>query len=553
MQWEALMYHEERAVSPAVTGDGSAAPSPVAEPAPSATSELPSSSSLLRFALFALGLVAAVPWLTNQLGAFTHGQGVYDLSVYYAAALALRDNAHANIYDPAVLQRAAALHGAYLMPVATLYLYPPLLAIAFIPLTVVSFNAAAYIWAACNIAFWLIATGFVVSLFADLLGCGAEVRAFGRWMRSVPPFSGAGRARMPRLSDTAVFAIALPVILSLMSATFQESIVIGQVSLFVLVLLVLALWLERHGRPGAAGAVLAVATLIKVFPGIFLLYFVLRGKWRAVIGFVAGFVALVVGMALYVGIRGVWATHFIFTNGTNSGQQYQNEALARVPFWLSVVVNHRLSDRWATLLGYVLIALVLAAFVAGLVWAARGLWRTGFGFYVRGSESAEITCAGFAWALCTMVLISPVTWEHHLAWLFPAFIVAVGLSLPYLRRPGWPAQGSWITPAVVLAVVVVGYVLVAHDLPFGYDGRVPFDPSPNFLGKIPVRPFFMIQRPVGGLLLWLATGYLFLRLSGQSATGGRALAEEVAQQTVAADGVSGSGGAADEEVDVQAR
>jgi hypothetical protein len=148
-----------------------------------------------------------------------------------------------------------------------------------------------------------------------------------------------------------------------------------------------------------------------------------------------------------------------------------------------------------------------------------------------------------------MVLISPVTWEHHLAWLLPPFIIAVGLSLPYLGRSGWQASSGWgtpaVVPAVVLAVAVVGYVLVAHDLPFGYDGRVPFDPSPNLLGKIPVRPFFMIQRPVGGLLLWCATGYMFLRLSGRQATADRVLAQNGAMQTVTAK-------AAGEEVDVQA-
>ena len=87
-----------------------------------------------------------------------------------------------------------------------------------------------------------------------------------------------------------MFAIGLPIVLSLMSASLEESVVIGQVSLFVLFLLVLALWLSHRGKLGAAGAILAAATLIKIFPILFLAYFLLRGKWKAVAGFAAGFI-----------------------------------------------------------------------------------------------------------------------------------------------------------------------------------------------------------------------------------------------------------------------
>src|SRR5205085_11695577 len=57
----------------------------------------------------------------------------------------------------------------------------------------------------------------------------------------------------------------------------------GQLNLVLLLLIVGAWTLERSGRPGWAGVLLGVATALKVFPGLLVLYYALRGQRRAVL------------------------------------------------------------------------------------------------------------------------------------------------------------------------------------------------------------------------------------------------------------------------------
>src|SRR5690242_16075106 len=87
---------------------------------------------VLRITLCLLLLVAAAYWVLTAL-AILHDPALgYDFGVYYAAALALRDTPHANIYSLHVIQAAARQHHA---PVPTLpYLYPSLLAVLLLPL-----------------------------------------------------------------------------------------------------------------------------------------------------------------------------------------------------------------------------------------------------------------------------------------------------------------------------------------------------------------------------------------------------------------------------------
>jgi hypothetical protein len=52
--------------------------------------------------------------------------------------------------------------------------------------------------------------------------------------------------------------------------------------------------------------------------------------------------------------------------------------------------------------------------------------------------------------------------------------------------------------------------MTMYQLPFGYDRDSTLGLSALFLHH-PVRPLYMLMRPLGGVLLWLASGTLFLR------------------------------------------
>jgi hypothetical protein len=66
--------------------------------------------------------------------------------------------------------------------------------------------------------------------------------------------------------------------------------VLGQVGLLVTFLVVLCWYLVEAGRPGSAGIILSLAVLIKILPGVLILYFVLKRQWRVLGGVLAGLV-----------------------------------------------------------------------------------------------------------------------------------------------------------------------------------------------------------------------------------------------------------------------
>src|SRR5262249_14357675 len=74
-----------------------------------------------------------------------------------------------------------------------------------------------------------------------------------------------------RLTALPARRVALLVFLAVVP--LRTNFLFGQQHLLVLALLCLAAWLDVGGRPARAGAVLAVAAAIKVYPALFALFF----------------------------------------------------------------------------------------------------------------------------------------------------------------------------------------------------------------------------------------------------------------------------------------
>ncbi len=103
--------------------------------------------------------------------------------------------------------------------------------------------------------------------------------------------------------------IAVPLAWLCLFHPLAQELQLGQVDLLVLGALVGAFALEDRGRPWSAGALIAIATGLKVAPAIFLVDAVLRRRWRAVGGVALGMTGLVAACALRYGIAGCWAEH----------------------------------------------------------------------------------------------------------------------------------------------------------------------------------------------------------------------------------------------------
>lgn len=177
----------------------------------------------------------------------------------------------------------------------------------------------------------------------------------------------------------------------------------GQLSLLLLVLLTGVWACSRAGRDGWAGALLAVAIAVKLFPALALLYFVLQRRWRAVAATTLTLAALLTATGLVCG----WDCYERFvTRGMASVQDWRaapsNASLSALSAKLfdpgsnsSITPLHQ-SATLARLLGGLACLLVLVVLARCLRWATTTEERDG----------------AFALTLVAMLLCSPITWAH---------------------------------------------------------------------------------------------------------------------------------------------
>jgi hypothetical protein len=91
--------------------------------------------------------------------------------------------------------------------------------------------------------------------------------------------------------------VALVVFLALIP--LRNSFLSGQMHVLVLLLLTFAAWLYFRRSSYFAGIILAIAAALKVYPALFLIFFIVRKQWRAAAGLVLG-LSGAVAISLYI-------------------------------------------------------------------------------------------------------------------------------------------------------------------------------------------------------------------------------------------------------------
>ena len=320
----------------------------------------------------------------------------------------------------------AVLHGRDLYsfvghaPQRLPFTYPPFAALLATPLTVVSFTVAGWVWSVGEV---LTTVAITAIAFRPLL------RRFGSWWPLVAGLVAGALQQMLPLRDEIKF---------------------GQVDeLLVLMCAVDCLLLVRR-RGG--GVLVGLATAIKLTPGVFVVYLLVTGRRRAAAIAVATFVsASLLAAALLPGdSKTFWTDALWHSERLRANDGTSNQSLRGM--WLRAVHDGRLSAAlW--------IASVVVVAVIGL-WRARALHRA-------GDELTAVAVTGLL-----AVLLSPVSWIHHLAWLplVLAAIVADGrdrrrlvaaaavyaffvVKLPWIGAhwaSDWGARGRPVWPARVV-------------------------------------------------------------------------------------------------------
>jgi alpha-1,2-mannosyltransferase len=298
------------------------------------------------------------------------------LALAFASVRWLGDVWHWPLLDLQVYRRGAGelLHGRSLYDSAPHHPHPEL------PFTYPPFAAALFVPA------YLVGpvlSGIGMSLLS--LGCYALMtltcgRRLGLPWSTLLPLAAAGLALEP----------------------VQRTFWLGQVNLLLAAMVVADCFLV----PGRwRGALIGVAAGIKIIPGVYVVYLVLRRDWPSVARAAGGF-ATTVAVSAVASPRD--ASHFwtkLFWDPNHVGQQayISNQSLygQLVRFTRDV---HPATGVYA--------ALALAVLGISACAATRQLHR--------GDDVAALTCVAFGG-----LLISPISWSHHWVWFVPALLVLV--------------------------------------------------------------------------------------------------------------------------------
>lgn len=251
----------------------------------------------------------------------------------------------------------------------------------------------------------------------------------------------------------------------------------GQVSMLVAACLTASWLCNERKRPVAAGAFAGLAVLVKLFPALIALYFLIRRDWRALISMV---------LVIACGVALAW-----FTVGPEDILRYVSEAAPEsADRWSSHPLNVSLLGALQVLLGDLtwgteplVKAPEAARALAGLLGAAIVAVTS-----IRGLLFLRHTALGarrlFAGSCIAALLLSPLTWSHTL-------VVAVFPLIVEITRPQ-SARGR-------LLILAVAFLLIGFPGP--PVGRLL---APVFAGGlIPWYAAAVFQAPAIGLvILW---------------------------------------------------
>jgi alpha-1,2-mannosyltransferase len=363
------------------------------------------------------GVVACLVWL--RWSGIRKGIWV-DLDVYVRGAAAVA--AHEPLYSVSV-------HG---LP----FTYSPFAAVLFMPLQL--FGVVGARWA----------------LTVASIGCYVLVVVVcARRLRMNPP-------------NAALVGLA-----GLTVEPFLRNILLGQINLVLLALIVVDCFVVP---PRYRGMLIGIATGVKLVPGAFVLFLVLKRDWAAAGRAVAAFF-VTIGVGAAFAPRDsllFWSGGFIKLSRFGSAaiiggdNQSLNAALMRL--------THDLTPPFLLVL-----LLSLSAMALGLVAAKRQIDL--------GNEVNALVCIAIA-----SLLASPISWTHHWVWVVPALLVLVqarqpvvasAVGLVFVVGPMWLARRgqlvelrhTWWEAAVCVSYVVIGLTYLA----FFAAGRGDSDGPPS--------------------------------------------------------------------------
>ena len=259
--------------------------------------------------------------------------------------------------------------------------HPPFMAFMFAPLTLLPYRSAFLLWSLLSLGF------YIFSLWCVVRTLRIEIALY--WM--------------PLLLGTA-----------LCWYPFLAHIALGQVSLLLLVCLIGGWGSLRRGQDWLAGGLFGFATAMKLFPGLVVLYLLLRKRWKALsaMALMTFFCSLLPLLAISPQDFALYFLEVAPRNAARCAVFPVNSSLTGAfsklfseGAWIQPLVD-------APWLAHLLIGVSSLLVLVGLCWQ---LWR--LPPTQRGDDFA------FAYVCVAMILLSPISWQH----VFPLLLLPFGL------------------------------------------------------------------------------------------------------------------------------
>jgi Glycosyltransferase family 87 len=277
------------------------------------------------------------------------------------------------------------------------YIYPPFFAELLAPLTPLGLVGAARVW--------------LLAVHAAFFGSLALI------LHIHPELSRAGR----RLLLVAAFGF-MPVYLNL---KFQ------QVATVWLLLLAAALWAALRRRDSLAGGFIALAASIKVTPIFLIPLFARLGRWR--VALMGSGLLLIVTVVTMLASPGSWQFFTVVLPRIGLGTaNWDNGSIDGLVSRI-VVLSPNLLGGATQSAAKVVIALAAVSVIGVTIWMA-GRAGANDGWSIRLGVAALMT---------SLLIVSSVTWQHHLVTLL--LPMATALAWIVQRRPG--ARYGWALAA----------------------------------------------------------------------------------------------------------
>ncbi len=306
------------------------------------------------------------------------------------------------------------------------YLYPPMFAVVFSPLGLLSEGVSGLVFACVSAALLVLALVWISRETCRLLGL--------------------------QLDPWRVWAVAATGLL--FNVDKLRAVIYSGQSDHVILALLAGAFITVRKRPFVAGVLLGLSAVIKFQTVAFLAYFAVRRRWRECMGMLTGIAA---GLLVGVPVFG-WTTNWQYVATSFRGvASLVGKAHAGVDappvnpltWWASVSIPSAVARMTGYPANTAMLVAIVAACAAGCVAVVAWLYgRSGAAMFAgRGGASERVietgsrgllTCIEWSGVIVALVVFSPQAVGRHFSLLvFPMMFAATLLLHPRLGGPRW--------------------------------------------------------------------------------------------------------------------